>query len=171
MSISKRPSSELTDYTNRTPQRVLHVIQRMRPGGVQTAVMNLYRHIDRDQLQFDFAVRSQQPEYYDEEIRELEGRLFRLPWRNGNPFSLVTYKRALAAVLQESGPFIALHSHAGLYSGHILPVARQANIPLRLAHSHSTSAGCPGCTRCGPAPTGAGTSRCGATTRSPPRRG
>jgi glycosyltransferase involved in cell wall biosynthesis len=101
--------------------------------------MNLYRHIDRDQLQFDFAVRSQQPEYYDEEIRELEGRLFRLPWRNGNPFSLVTYKRALAAVLQESGPFIALHSHAGLYSGHILPVARQANIPLRLAHSHSAA--------------------------------
>lgn len=119
------------------PKRVLHVIQRMRPGGVQTAVMNLYRNIDRTKVQFDFAVRAQQQEYYDEEIKALGGRIFQLPWNQGNPLSVPTYKKALKNLIAEKGPFTAIHSHAGLYSGHILPVAAQTNIPLRLAHSHS----------------------------------
>ena len=38
------------------------------------------------------------------------------------------------------------------------------------ASSRATSAACPASTRCGPAPTGPGTSRCCATTRSRPRR-
>ncbi len=121
------------------PKRVLHVIHRMRPGGIQTAVMNLYQHIDRNQLQFDFAVRSQQPEYYDEEIKALGGRLFQLPWKVGNPFSLIAYNNALATILHNAGPFLAVHSHVGLFSGHILPVARKTKIPLRLSHSHSAS--------------------------------
>lgn len=120
-----------------SPKRVLHVIQRMRPGGVQTAVMNLYRTIDRTKIQFDFAVRSPQQEYYDNEIKALGGRIFQLPWHQGNPLSVLMYKKALKQILIKNGPFVAVHSHAGLYSGHILPVASQAGIPLRLAHSHS----------------------------------
>jgi acyl-CoA synthetase (AMP-forming)/AMP-acid ligase II len=41
----------------------------------------------------------------------------------------------------------------------------------RAGSSRATSAGCPACTRCGPARTGRGTTRCGATTRSRPRHG
>jgi glycosyltransferase involved in cell wall biosynthesis len=122
-----------------SPIRVLHIIHRMRPGGVQALMMNLYRHIDRSLIQFDFAVRSQEPEHYDEEIRTLGGRLFHLPWRSGNSFSFVAYTRTLAILLREFGPFMAVHSHVGLYSGHILPVASRANVPLRLVHSHSAS--------------------------------
>ena len=38
------------------------------------------------------------------------------------------------------------------------------------ASSPAMSAGCPACTRCGPAPIGPGINRCGATTQSPPKR-
>lgn len=110
----------------------------MRPGGVQALVMNLYRHIDRSQIQFDFAVRNHQPDYYDEEITTLGGRLFRLPWSVGNPFSMLVYLPALEAIIRNEGPFAALHGH-GLYSGHTLPVGKKANIPLRIAHSHSAA--------------------------------
>lgn len=125
--------------TNQNTARVLHVIHRMRPGGIQTAVMNLYRHVDRSQVQFDFAVRSQRPEYYDEEIQDLGGRLFHLPWSSKNPLSLYTYKNAFATILHQNSPFLAVHSHVGLFSGHILPAAKQANISLRFAHSHSAA--------------------------------
>jgi glycosyltransferase involved in cell wall biosynthesis len=111
----------------------------MRPGGVQALVMNIYRHIDRCQIQFDFAVRTQKPEHYDEEIKSLDGRLFHLPWMAGNPLSVIAFTPALENVLHNHGPFVALHSHSGLYSGHILPVGKKVNVPLRIAHSHSAA--------------------------------
>ena len=57
---------------NKTP-RVLNVIASLEAGGIQSIVMNIYRHIDRDKIQFDFAIREQQQKYYDEEILELGG--------------------------------------------------------------------------------------------------
>ena len=38
------------------PVRVLHNIVLMDTGGIETLVMNLYKHIDRERLQFDFLV-------------------------------------------------------------------------------------------------------------------
>lgn len=122
------------------PVRILHVIHRMRPGGAQALVMNIYRHLDRSQIQFDFAVRSNQSEYYDEEIESLGGRLFHLPWGNGNPLNVVAYTRGLEAVLREEGPFTGLHSHVSMFSGHVLPIGRKAGIKLRLVHGHSAAA-------------------------------
>lgn len=132
-------ASKLTGRPSSRPRRVLHVITRMRPGGAETAIMNLYRQIDRDQIQFDFAVRTTRPAFYDEEIRALGGRLFHLPWFAGNPLSIFGYRRALDRILRNEGPFIALHTHFGLHSGYILPVGRKAGMQLRIAHSHSAA--------------------------------
>jgi glycosyltransferase involved in cell wall biosynthesis len=131
--------SMLDLYDKKSPIRILHVIHRMRPGGAQTLVMNLYRHIDKSRVQFDFAVRSQQPEYYDQEIETLGGRLFHLPWHSSNPFNIVGYIHALDEILQKEGPFAGIHSHVELFNGHILPVSRKAGVKLRIAHSHSAS--------------------------------
>ena len=38
------------------PLRVLHVIGAMDRGGAETLVMNLYRHVNRGEIQFDFLV-------------------------------------------------------------------------------------------------------------------
>ncbi len=34
--------------------RVLHVLGRMKPGGVETWLMHVLRHIDRQKFQLDF---------------------------------------------------------------------------------------------------------------------
>ncbi len=57
------------------PLRVLHVIGAMDRGGAETLVMNLYRNIDRNLIQFDFLVNESNPCDYDEEIRELGGEI------------------------------------------------------------------------------------------------
>ena len=36
------------------PIRVLHVVTHMNRGGLETMIMNYYRHIDRTKIQFDF---------------------------------------------------------------------------------------------------------------------
>jgi glycosyltransferase involved in cell wall biosynthesis len=119
--------------------RVLHIFGRMNRGGAETFIMNVYRHTDRTKIQFDFAVHSDQPGHYDEEIRSLGGRIFILP--RPRLTALPVYKRALTQVLREEGPFATVHSHVHFYSGVPLAVAASAGIPVRIAHSHSTSDG------------------------------
>lgn len=36
------------------PIRVLQIVGRMDRGGIETMIMNLYRSIDRNKVQFDF---------------------------------------------------------------------------------------------------------------------
>jgi hypothetical protein len=55
------------------PIRVLHVIGIMNRGGAETMIMNLYRHIDRSKVQFDFVENSSEPAVFDEEILSLGG--------------------------------------------------------------------------------------------------
>ena len=37
-----------------TPIRVLQVVTHMERGGLESTLMNYYRHIDRERVQFDF---------------------------------------------------------------------------------------------------------------------
>ena len=47
---------------------VLHVIRAMDRGGAETMIMNLYRHIDRSRIKFDFLVHVENKCDYDDEI-------------------------------------------------------------------------------------------------------
>lgn len=47
------------------PIHVLHVIGIMNRGGAETMIMNLYRHIDRSKVQFDFVENSSEPAAFD----------------------------------------------------------------------------------------------------------
>ena len=119
--------------------RILHIVGRMNRGGAETLLMNLYRHIDRSQIQFDFGVHDDLPGDFDDEIRSLDGRIIQLPRPHFT--ALPAYTRVLSAVLREEGPYVGVHSHVHSYSGYVLRTAGRVGIPLRLAHSHSTSDG------------------------------
>ncbi|HCJ14352.1 MAG TPA: glycosyl transferase family 1, partial [Erysipelotrichaceae bacterium] len=53
--------------------------------------MNYYRHIDRNRIQFDFIVHRDKKGAYDDEIRELGGRIFHFP--PIRPWSAHTYRK------------------------------------------------------------------------------
>lgn len=62
--------------------RVLHSVSNMDRGGIETMLMNYYRHIDREKVQFDFIVNKQKPGDYDDEIRRLGGHIYQSPGLN-----------------------------------------------------------------------------------------
>lgn len=69
---------------------VLHVIRAMDRGGAETMIMNLYRHIDRSRIKFDFLVHVENKCDYDDEILKLGGRIFHIiPYRI---YNYVSYK-------------------------------------------------------------------------------
>ena len=61
--------------------RVLQVLPGLNRGGLETFVMNVYRTIDKSQIQFDFLTNMEGGDYA-EEIKELEGNIYYIPPRN-----------------------------------------------------------------------------------------
>ena len=58
-----------------SPIRVLQVMPAMDAGGMETFVMNVYRAVDRSQVQFDFLYHYDKPCFYDAEIEAWAGTL------------------------------------------------------------------------------------------------
>lgn len=116
------------------PIRVAQVVGKMLGGGVEAVVMNYYRHIDRSKVQFDFLVDSDSTLVPREEIESLGGRVFEIP-----PYQhVVEYQRELLRLFKQEGWRI-VHSHINALSVFPLRAAKKAGVPVRIAHSHSTS--------------------------------
>ncbi|MEC0228679.1 glycosyltransferase [Paenibacillus alba] len=117
------------------PLRILHQISHMNQDSAQSFIMKVYRNMDRSKVQFDFVVHTQNPSDYDEEIRALGGRIFHF----GKPYHAgrFGYLYDLKTIIQQEGPFQAIHSHNVDASGFTLLIARFLGIPIRIAHSHS----------------------------------
>ena len=58
------------------PVRVLHILHSMNRGGAETMIMNYYRNINRDKLQFDFLLTVEGKSDYEDEILALGGQVF-----------------------------------------------------------------------------------------------
>ncbi|MBD2165283.1 glycosyltransferase [Calothrix membranacea FACHB-236] len=103
-------------------------------GGIETWLMHILRHIDRDRLQMDFLVHATNPCAYDEEIRRLGSRIIPCPLQRWRPWE---YAANFRQILSEYGPYDIVHSHVHHFSGYTLRLARFAGVPIRIAHSHN----------------------------------
>ena len=65
--------------TDQRPIRILHIVGGMNRGGVETWLMHVLRHIDRERYQMDFLVQKTAPGAYDDEIRALGSRIIACP--------------------------------------------------------------------------------------------
>lgn len=115
------------------PLRVAHVMGKMNGGGVEQMVMNYHRHIDRSRVQFDLLVDEDSTLVPRAEIESLGGRVIEVP-----PYQrLPRYMRELERLFrQERWPIV--HSHINALSCFPLCSAKRADVPVRIAHSHST---------------------------------
>lgn len=97
--------------------RVLHSVSNMDRGGIETMLMNYYRHIDRDKVQFDFIVNKKKPGDYDDEIRRLGGHIYQSPGLD--PLHYPAYLRFVQQTVAADPRIRILHAHneaMGLYA-------------------------------------------------------
>ena len=116
--------------------RILQIVTTMNRGGLETMLMNYYRHIDRERVQFDFLEHRENRSAYDDEIESLGGRIYRLP--RLVPWSK-SYLSALNRFFDEYPEYKIVHVHQDCLSSVILKAASRHDIPVRIAHSHSSS--------------------------------
>lgn len=112
----------------------------MNRGGAETFIMNIYRNIDRKKVQFDFLLHTDENCDFNDEIRELGGRIFTVSNPAYGKFptlkSLKTYRKELNKFFVDHSSYKIVHAHMSGRSGDVLKAAKKHKVPDRIAHSH-----------------------------------
>ena len=117
-----------------SPIKIAQIIGKWLGGGVESVVMNYYRHIDRSKIQFDFICDEDSTNIPYDEINSLGGKVILIP-----PYQkVIKYHNELKKVLKD-GNYKIVHSHINTLSVFSLWAAKSAGVPVRIAHSHSTT--------------------------------
>lgn len=124
----------------KTPIHVLHVLGGVGLGGAESRIMDLYRQMDREQIQFDFLVHQsdtsvRKPQFYDEEIQSMGGHIYVLP--KFKVYNYFSYRKAVKAFFAAHREFRVVQGHMTSTAGIYLPIAKKAGIPVTVAHARN----------------------------------
>ena len=116
------------------PVIVAQIMGKWIGGGVESVIMNYYRHLDHTKVQFDFICDEDSTRIPYEEIKKLGGRVFLVPKYQKLP----KYLKALEELFRKNH-YRIVHSNVNTLSVFPLYAAKKAGVPVRISHSHSTS--------------------------------
>lgn len=110
-------------------------------AGVEKVIMDLYRNIDRDRIQFDFLMMNDQIPYFADEIENMGGRIYNAIYLRGkNPIKGTFWNYDFFRKHRE---FAGIHCNVSSIIGinRILTPYVQKHIPKRIIHVHNTGDG------------------------------
>lgn len=115
-------------------KRVLHIVDSLNIGGLETTVVNYYKYINKKEYDFTYLVFGKRIGYYEETIKKLGGTILRMDTPSSSYFN---YVNDLRKIFRENGPYDIVHSHTLFNSGFVMKAAFLEEIPIRIAHSHT----------------------------------
>jgi glycosyltransferase involved in cell wall biosynthesis len=121
----------LNSSTGTKAVKILHVLFHLEPNGLETWLIRMLQHLDRQLFETDLLLHSPVKGLLEDQAATL-ARVLRLPHLS-NP---LYYAHDFQHLLAEHGPYQVIHSHLAL-SGFHLRWAHQAGIPVRISHVHS----------------------------------
>ena len=119
---------------SKKPVIVAQIMGKWIGGGVESVIMNYYRHLDRTKVQFDFICDEDSTRIPYDEIKKLGGRVFLVPKYQ----KLTQYLKSLEDLFRKN-QYRIVHSNINTLSVFPLYAAKKAGVPVRISHSHSTS--------------------------------
>lgn len=117
------------------PIRILHVLGRLDYGGIESMLMNIYRNIDREKIQFDFVIHTTEECDYSNEIITLGGVIHHAPRFNG--INIINYIKFWHFFFKENARYRVVHGHMRSTASIYLFVAKIYK-RVTISHSHST---------------------------------
>ena len=116
------------------PLRVLHLTGTLNQGGIETWLMNLLAHVDRQDVAMDIMTVTARPQggIYDERAAQLGATVIQGP-ATRNP---LTFALGFVRLLRQHGPYDVVHSHIHHFGALALLLARLCGVPVRMATSH-----------------------------------
>lgn len=115
--------------------RILILVTSLDRGGIETMLMNYYRQLDKRKFQFDFLINRKEKGAYEDEIRSMGGKIYRMspmyPWK------FPEYRRELRDFIAAHPEYKIIHSHLEERSYWPLAIAKKVGVPVRIAHIHN----------------------------------
>jgi len=120
------------------PIRVLNITRVFQAAGIESFIMNVYRNIDRDKVQFDFMITKNEVECYDQEIADLGGKKYSIEVKGNNSFFCILKESIGLYKFLKRHTYKVIHVHytTPLRATYLL-AAKLAGVPVRIYHSHS----------------------------------
>lgn len=116
--------------------KILHVVSSLSiRSGVMSVLMNYYRNIDKDKIQFEFCYFVDREETYEEEINSLGGRVIRISTPSLSRSFLIELNNFFK---QQRDAYLALHIHEVYLTFLFAPIAKRNGIKNIITHSHAT---------------------------------
>ena len=117
------------------PIKVLHVVDRLQTGGVETQLIRILEGYDRSQFHMDVCLIGKNPGDLVDKAKALGASVFTC---HKSPY-LYGFSHRFSRLLL-GNQYDIVHSHFEIWSGPILRAAYYAGVPLRIAHLHGRRA-------------------------------
>lgn len=115
--------------------RILNIVPNMRAAGIESFIMNVYRNIDKEKIQFDFLVHNEREEFFDEEIKKMGGKIYRLTYKDDK--NIFKYIKDLNSFFKKHKEYKIVHGHMQSMMPLYLFLAKINGVSTRIAHSHN----------------------------------
>lgn len=118
-------------------KRVLHWGLMDTLGGVETFVINIYRHIDKEKIQFDFLTMHNQNVAFSDEIEAMGGKIYKCIYSKHE--SMYKHKKSYDDFFANHHDYKAVHMHMN-FPRYIAPLkyAKKYGIEKRIYHAHNS---------------------------------
>jgi len=118
------------------PMRVLQVLGRLNRGGAESMIMNLFRNVDREKVQFDFVIHTDKHCDFTDEVLSLGGRIYSAPRYNVK--NHLVYKKWWNNFFREHPEYKVIHGHMYSIASIYLKIAKKYGL-VTISHSHTSS--------------------------------
>ncbi len=114
--------------------KVLQLVPGLDAGGISMLLLNYYKNMDRNKIQFDFAI------FYDnigltgKEFKKMGSKIYHLPKKS---LDFKGYIKSLKNILKENN-YDIVHAHQNYQSFIPLQLAKKCGIKVRISHCHTT---------------------------------
>lgn len=109
--------------------------------GIMSVIMNWYRNIDTDKIQFDFLVAERRNDSYEAEIKRLGGRVYYMSDMLSVSHLHEIIKNTKKFMKKNAKKYAAVHLHTHTFSYPYLYYAKKYGVVKRISHAHSISLG------------------------------
>lgn len=116
--------------------KILHLVPGLDAGGISVLLLNYYKKMDRNKIQFDFAIFHERLGMTGKEFEKMGSKIYILPQKK---VDFKGYIGTLRKILEENN-YEIVHAHQNYQSFIPLKIAKDMGVRVRIAHSHTTLA-------------------------------
>lgn len=119
-------------------KRLLCILSGMNAGGAETFLMKIYRNMDLTLYQMDFCINVKEKCFYEDEISDLGGKIYRIPSKSEN---LTEFKKQLYSIIKDNEYDRVFRISSNAMGFMDLKIARKAGANVCIARSSNSSDG------------------------------